>query len=348
MNQPTTHISSNFTGIPDELRQRVQWVTHREKQPYKATMSPKLAKYAARASSTEPTSWSTFDQAVECAAAGGFDGIGFVFAAGGGLVGVDLDKCVSDGKVHPEAQAVIDALDSWWEMSPSGTGVHVIARGHLPGGKGRKVTTTAWGGALEMYDRGRYFTVVGRGRGELADAQAAIDELLERMPDNAGEAECGDWDFDGDDAALLKSLCQDRRFAKLYDGHGVTDHSSADYSLCCRVAEHTGDPDRIARIWANSALGKRQKFGRRDYRERTIHRAIAASAGERWASSSFRPSLDHVPDGRKEGHHHGQRHGAGGWTDNNSVTTKSFRPSAAGTRDGRTDGMRPVGFGGRR
>jgi putative DNA primase/helicase len=53
---------------------------------------------------------------------------------------------------------VIEGLDSYTELSPSGKGVHVIAKGQIPHG-GRR-------GAVEMYCQDRFFTVTGHVLGE--------------------------------------------------------------------------------------------------------------------------------------------------------------------------------------
>jgi putative DNA primase/helicase len=56
------------------------------------------------------------------------------------------------------AETVIEGLDGYTELSPSGTGIHIIVRGELPGSGNRK-------GPLEMYDKKRFFTVTGHGLG---------------------------------------------------------------------------------------------------------------------------------------------------------------------------------------
>ena len=53
-----------------------------------------------------------------------------------------------------DAWDIIRALDSYTEISPSGTGIRIFARGKLPPG-GRKR------GRFEMYETGRYLTVTG-------------------------------------------------------------------------------------------------------------------------------------------------------------------------------------------
>src|SRR5206468_7814503 len=83
------------------------------------------------------------------------DGVGIVL--GDGLVGVDLDHCrdPETGAIAPWAQTVIATLDSYTEVSPSGTGLHVLLHGESAISGRRK-------GPIEMYADGRYFTVTGQ------------------------------------------------------------------------------------------------------------------------------------------------------------------------------------------
>ena len=58
------------------------------------------------------------------------------------------------GEIEGWAQEIIEELNSYTEISPSGTGVHILVRGELPAGRNRK-------GRFEAYDQGRYFTITG-------------------------------------------------------------------------------------------------------------------------------------------------------------------------------------------
>jgi putative DNA primase/helicase len=101
--------------------------------------------------------WGTFFEALEALETGRFSGIGFVFCGADLFAGVDLDKCrdPETGDLIPEARAVVDAFEgAYTEVSPSGTGVHIITRGKLPE-SGRR-------GWIEAYSQDRYFTVTGQ------------------------------------------------------------------------------------------------------------------------------------------------------------------------------------------
>ena len=70
------------------------------------------------------------------------------------------DDCAGDdGKPNPETQDIINAIGSYTEISPSGRGIRIIARGKLPG---KEVNNRRLG--REIYDGtgGRYLTLTGQ------------------------------------------------------------------------------------------------------------------------------------------------------------------------------------------
>jgi putative DNA primase/helicase len=83
-------------------------------------------------------------------------GIGYVFTLEDGLAGIDLDKVrePSTGLIAPWARHVIRYLNSYTEISPTGTGVKIFCQASLPGGGVNKHY-------IELYDQGRFFTVTG-------------------------------------------------------------------------------------------------------------------------------------------------------------------------------------------
>src|SRR3954468_16962558 len=118
-----------------ELRASPRWVlwrtVERDGKPTKVPFQPN----GRPASSTDPETWSTYAEVVKALERGGYDGIGYVFAPDDEYAGIDLDKCVVDGKVTFGARTVIDRLASYTEFSPSGTGVHILMRAGINGGR---------------------------------------------------------------------------------------------------------------------------------------------------------------------------------------------------------------------
>ena len=160
--KPTT-LPVKFENIPMELKRVPRWVLWRymeigaentkrwSKLPAQTTGQP--------ASSTNPETWSDFltVQAAYQQSPDKFDGVGFVFSDEDTLIGVDLDDCYSqtDGFTNAALQHLANQIDGYMEVSPSGTGVKIFTRSlltnaHVDHTKG-----------LEVYPRGRYFTVTG-------------------------------------------------------------------------------------------------------------------------------------------------------------------------------------------
>ncbi len=146
----------NFETIPQELKDVPQWVLWRyedgRKVPYQVS--------GYRASSTNPEHWSTFDVAREAYDRGGYSGVGFVFTDDDAYCGIDLDDCrvASTGVLADWATEIISRLNSYAEVSPSGTGVKLIVRGN-PGATGQRPYDN---GKVEVYKSRRYFTITGQ------------------------------------------------------------------------------------------------------------------------------------------------------------------------------------------
>jgi hypothetical protein len=86
-----------------------------------------------------------------------FDGIGYVITHDDGIIGIDLDDCVDDGKLNCFAQSIVDNVPSYWEISPSGTGIKGYLIGEL--GDYRSKSATA---PIEVYQGRRFFTFTGK------------------------------------------------------------------------------------------------------------------------------------------------------------------------------------------
>lgn len=156
----TTEIAHE--NIPEELRRRQQWVNQGEGK------IPHTPGTRRRADSTDSETWRSFEEAVEDGR-----GLGFVFTSGDPYTGIDLDKCrdPKTGAVEEWAQEIIEALDGYTEISPSGTGIHVIVRGKLPAGNNRR-------GHIEAYSLERYFTMTGAGEGgKIPNRQAELERF---------------------------------------------------------------------------------------------------------------------------------------------------------------------------
>ena len=148
-------INPLWKNIPLELQARPNWVWwKKEERNGKTTKIPKSTK-GGNASTTNPDTWSTFDQACDASDAWDGDGIGFVFTAEAGYVGLDIDHASEDD------QQYVSYFDTYAEKSQSGEGIHIIMKGILPEAFGKKEGQGRRSGNLELYDRGRYFVFTG-------------------------------------------------------------------------------------------------------------------------------------------------------------------------------------------
>jgi hypothetical protein len=153
-------IAPNFDTIPDELRQVPNWVLWKAEgnpgeKPRKVPYTPGTN---TRASSTDPTTWRSFNETIVAFRRGGFTGIGFVLD-GSGIAGVDIDHCVIKGVVEPAALTFLGDFGAGYiEISPSGTGLRAFgyAENLKTGAKGK-----FRGLDVELYSTGRYLTVTG-------------------------------------------------------------------------------------------------------------------------------------------------------------------------------------------
>jgi hypothetical protein len=187
MGHDTTLIMKN---TPQCLRILPQWLVWRnEEVKGRLTKVPYDAKTGRKASSTDPATWTTFEQAVEAfARSNHYDGIGFVFTRDDPFCGIDLDDCVDENtNVAPWAQAVMAQFHSYTEISPSGTGVKIFLRGRKPDFadcSAKDIDPDGYG-ELELYDHARYFAVTGDlwpgSATDVADCQAALDVLCQRL-----------------------------------------------------------------------------------------------------------------------------------------------------------------------
>src|ERR1700722_1873720 len=145
-----------YSKIPQDLKPASNWVMYRlesrpgREKPTKVPYQPN----GALAKANDKTTWSSYQDCLQ-ALDKDFSGIGFEFTPP--YIGVDLDHCrdVATGKLQDWASDIVSHLDSYTELSPSGTGVHIIVKGKLPPGRRRL-------GPVEMYDHGRYFTMTGQ------------------------------------------------------------------------------------------------------------------------------------------------------------------------------------------
>jgi hypothetical protein len=304
-----------FENIPAEIKSRRRWVVWRcevrqdekgrwkwTKVPYQACPPPPDEVFWPKAKSNDPATWSNYDAALQTyLEEPGWDGLGLML--GDDHAGVDCDKCVHpDGAIEPWAEEVIREINSYTEISPTGTGGKILALGKLPEGR-RRI------GRLKMYSETRFFAVTGHWLpGTPRTVEPRQNQLLElharvfpqdqtkangkeqRKKDHAHAEGNGHHLLGVDDQRILykaRSAGSGDTFRALYDdgdweGEGFGSQSEADLSLCGRLAFWSqGDPQVIDHLFRQSAL-YRPKWdelrGSKTYGERTLDHAVAGQS----------------------------------------------------------------------
>jgi putative DNA primase/helicase len=279
-------------SIPDELATGHDWVAWKavrklgEAKLDKKPVKPDPLEFA-YASHSDPTTWGTLEWAWQAKEAHDLDGVGKVFHDDNDLIGIDLDKCrdKESGKVTMWVLNIVSKLDTYAEVSPSGTGIKLWLYGILPGARRRNDAQ-----GVEMYDDKRFFTVTGC---RLPDAPRRVNrpdpEILDALyyaffpEDKAASRPQQQQSPPIEDERVLARLRSDEGAAKFasvyYDGDlSAFDNnwSKADWYLASRIAFYTQDAEQVERIFDGSALARRDKWTERpDYRDRTIRGAIA-------------------------------------------------------------------------
>ena len=119
----------------------------------KPAKMPYNAKTGGKAMPNNESTWCDFDTVLKGVEKYKLDGVGVMFGKAK-LVGIDIDHCIDEnGKISDMAKEIIETVNSYTELSPSGTGIHILAYGSIP--ESRKLPH------IEVYDKTRYITLTG-------------------------------------------------------------------------------------------------------------------------------------------------------------------------------------------
>ncbi|WP_440992296.1 phage NrS-1 polymerase family protein [Haloarchaeobius baliensis] len=288
--------------IPTALREYPQWVCWRAKErDGKMTKIPIDPQTGSFASVSDPDTWTIYEVAL--GASESEDGLGFVFTEDDPFVGVDLDDCREDGELTDWAVDIVERLDSYTEVSPSGTGVHVLIEGMIPSTKSRS-------GSFECYDSARFFTMTGD---HVGGTPAGIEERQDAFAPVYDQYVYGDDESSTEerakkrgtvstptslsDAELIEKARNAKngvKFESLWNGStaGYESQSEADMALCCLLAFWTGnDEARMDRLFRESGL-YREKWDEvhyadgSSYGEQTVANAVKLSSGAQYEEAS--------------------------------------------------------------
>ena len=250
------------------------------------------------------------DELVECTVAG----VGIAFS-GTGVAGIDLDNVVDSERrvMTHEAGEIVKTMSSYTEVSPSGTGLHVIFLGKLPEGIKKLAADKkdAFGterAEYQLFDSG-YIAISGNVifEYELAERTAQVAEVYEkyfrevepiaalstarpRSPATVSSSVVSSgYSYERwleevkrlSDAEILERIFASGRTGdavkRLYEGDTSdysNDHSRADLALCTFLYGFTSDRALTERLFRSSRL-YRSKGKSRTYLDRTLTRAAS-------------------------------------------------------------------------
>jgi len=258
------------------------------------------------ASSTESETWASFEAALEYTETEHADGVGFVFTDDDPIVGVDLDDCrdPETGDVDDAALDIIKRLDSYTEVSPSGTGYHVLIRGELPeggiaAGASNCTTRHAFSPSLATTSSGhqRALHAVRTRLWRFTASTSRTPSVTQHPSPNTMVALTTSHrrPMQPTLTSTLKTRTSSRKrrnasngekFERLWNGNtvGYDSQSEADMALCCLLAFWTGgDRTQMDHLFRQSGL-LREKWDEvhyadgSTYGEKTIERAIATTS----------------------------------------------------------------------
>ncbi len=148
---------------------------------------------------------------------------------------------------------LLETLDSYCEISPSGRGLKLIVRGKKPAYARCKA---AWsgGGTIEIYDQRRLFAITGQRfagtNPEIADRQTELDDLCRQLWGSLHPPAQPRDILSGSSGEMSRSELSDQQQRCLVTMQRMqlvdrTDGSHRLYAACCRAIEH-GLDDREA------------------------------------------------------------------------------------------------------
>jgi len=276
-----------YENIPDELKNRQHWVTWGfllKNPPRQRTEGQiKLWTKMPHCKVNDSSRWLSFQEATYKYKSGYADGIGYVFHKDDEIVGIDLDGVIeANGEIDELAQVILSKANTFTELSPSQTGLHLYIKAQIPEGKRR--------GRIEMYSHGRFFTVTGHiphscEKRDVHGNQPLANVLFKYLTDNGNakslnKPQMKQPSYKSDDFIINRifTFSKDTKFKDLYNGkwqkyNEYPSQSEADCGFMQKLLYWTnGDEAQAERIFRKSGL-YRIKSDRDDYIKNTLKKA---------------------------------------------------------------------------
>lgn len=300
----------DYSGVPQELKELPNWGLFRKEwdaRKGKYNKYPINAETGELAKSNDPSTWTTFTHAVEKVNQYGAAGLAFFIQPPYMLI--DLDHCFEDiqrvkgGDHENEVADFIDRTQSYTELSVSGEGIHIIAKGKFPGPKRRHNN-------VEMYPEERFIALTGNVFGKAVDQINTVSDddlkyLYQTYLDKQGKVIPLSDDITGPtepstltaNQVIEKALAsaQGPKFKRFMDGDwqdmGYTSHSDADQGfaniLAFWCAKDKGLMDEVFRQSKMYRPKWDEKRGKGTYADLTLNEAINKTPNVYQPKTSF-------------------------------------------------------------
>jgi hypothetical protein len=260
---------------------------------------PKNPRTGGNADPTSLATCGTFEQACNAVSRYSHDGIGFAFTTDDPFVGIDLDHCrdPETGVIEPWAMEIATQFASYTEITPSGTGLHILVRGQLPPGRRRT-------GKIETYDDGRYFRMSGDVLPGFETIRDCGSDLAvwhaETFPAEPKRNAAPTPTLSLDDQTVVDRLRRQNDggvASRLLDGDlcGKPSASEARFALATKMSFYTDDVEQIARIIRSSGLFK-DADSERERDRKSVH--DARQAVDQYDGPRYDPTYGSAPHGQ--------------------------------------------------
>lgn len=295
-------MTTQLKNIPQQLKNSGLWCCwryiERDGKPTKIPFNPVTGKPAR---SNDRETFGRFEQAAFALDMGRYDGLGIgIFDD---ICAIDIDHCIENGAFSSLAEDIVNEMNSYWEISPSGKGVRILFR--APGlqyDKARYYINNQKLG-LEIYAAGitqKFVTITGNTQEHIGinSRTEEIHRILERfmrrsVPQNPISKPVNtnpSFRISLDDELVIQKAKRAKNgalFERLMSGNysdylstttNEPDQSAGDLALCNMLAFWCSkDPTQIDRIFRTSGM-MREKWDRptagSTYGALTIQRAI--------------------------------------------------------------------------
>jgi hypothetical protein len=270
--------------VLDELMQYPNWILWKYVEvpgTVKLTKEPRTVDNG-KASPANPAHWSDYATAYAAYMRGGFDGLGFVISDNTPYSCIDMDDPEGREDVITRQCAIVKAVDSYSEVSPSGKGLHIWVKGKVESNRLRKDS------GVELYTRDHYMTITFRVYEDkpIAERQSLLQSLWEQMATKVGVVQAVRESVQiHSDLNIYQMACAGKNgqlFLDLWQGqwqnYRYPSASEGDFALVNILGFYSRNIEQIERMFMQSGMGHRYVTGEkrksRNYLIKMVHRSF--------------------------------------------------------------------------